>query len=63
MDINKIHREKVRQEPHENALCCLKQILNTTPNKIAAVWPLASHLKNYPSKTNQTCLALLEKQG
>ena len=50
-----MHREK--------AASCLGQILETTHNKTAAVWPLASYLTNHSSKMNKTCGALLEKQG
>ena len=45
-------------ELHKDAVCCFEQILVAAPYKTAAVWPLASHLTNYPSKT---CWALLEK--
>ena len=34
-----------------------------TPHKAPTIRPPASHHENYPSYTNQTCRALLEKQG
>ena len=43
-----------------NVMCCLEQIPKATPHKTAAIWPLTSHLKKYPSKTNKTCKTLLE---
>ena len=33
-----------------------EQILEATPYKTAAVWPLTSHLMNHPSKINKTLL-------
>ena len=43
-------------------LCCFEQILKAIADKTVAVWPLASHLKNLPNKTNKICGTLLEKQ-
>ena len=40
-----------------------EQILEATPHKTAAVWPLTSHLTNYPSKMNKIYCALLENYG
>ena len=47
-------KKKARWELHKNATCCFKQILEASPQKAAAEWPLTSHLKNDPSKTNKT---------
>ena len=62
MDIIKTHGHKTRWELYKNAICCFEQILETTLHKIATGWPLTSHLKNHPSKTNRICGALLEEQ-
>ena len=62
-DFNKTPWEKARWTLHKDAMCCFEQILEATPNKTVTVEPLASQLKNHPSKTNKTCWALLEKQG
>ena len=32
----------------------IEQILEATHHKTAAVWPLTSHLENYPNKTDKT---------
>ena len=48
---------------HKNATSYFAQILEATPHETTAVRPLASYLKNYPSKTNKTCGTLLKKQG
>ena len=47
----------------KNATCCFEQILKATPHKTAVIWPLTSHLKNYPNKMNKICGTLLRKQG
>ena len=44
--VNKMHGEKARWEMHKNAVSCFEQIREATPNNIAAVQPLTSHLKN-----------------
>ena len=41
---NEMNGEKARWELHKNATCWFKQVLEATPNKIAAVQPLAFHL-------------------
>ena len=61
MDTNKTHGEKARWKLQKNATCCFEQILEATPHKIAAVWPLSAHLKNHPSKMDKTCRTELEK--
>ena len=63
MDTNKAHGEKARWELHKNAISYFEQILETIPHETTAVWPLTSHLKNHPRKTNKTCGTLMEKQG
>ena len=45
MDANKILVEKARWELHKNTMSYPEQILEATPNKTTAVWPLISHLK------------------
>ena len=57
-----MHGEKARWKLHKNATCYFQQILEATPNKAAAVWPLTSHLTSHSSKTNKTCVTLIEKQ-
>ena len=42
---------------HNNATSYIKQILEATPHKRAAVWPPT------PNRMNKTCGTLLEKQG
>ena len=37
--------------------------LEAVPYKTAVVWPPISHLTGYPSMTNKTCWAMLEKYG
>ena len=59
MDARKTHKEKPRWELHKNATSYSEQRKEAT----TAVWPLTSHLKNHPNKTNMTCKTLLEKQG
>ena len=39
----------------------LKEVLEVTPLKTAALMPLTTYLKNHPSKTKKTCGILLEK--
>ena len=56
---DKTHREKPRWEQNKKAVCCLEQIEHVTPHKTAAVRSPASHLTNYPSKTNKICRTLL----
>ena len=46
-----------------NITCCIEQILEAAPDKIAAVWTLIFHFINYPSKMNKTCWILLKKYG
>ena len=46
----------------KNAVCCLEQIVETTPHKMVTVWPLISYLTNHSNKMNKMCRALLEKQ-
>ena len=46
--INNIFGEEARLDLHKNATCCLEQTLEETPNKIVALQPPTSHLKNYP---------------
>ena len=62
-DANETHGEKVRWELLKNATYCFEQILEATPYKIVAVWPLISHLTSHPGKMNKICEVLLEKQG
>ena len=45
MGANKTPREKAKWELNKNARYCFEQILEATPHKTAAVWPLTSHLK------------------
>ena len=50
LDGNKIFAKKATWELYKNAMCYFEQILEATPHKTAAVWPLTSRLKNHPSK-------------
>ena len=63
IDTNKTHWEKVKWELHKNTTSYLEQILGATYHETAAVRPLASHLKNHPSKTNKICGTQLEEEG
>ena len=54
MDANKTYTEKARWELHKNATCHIEQILETTLNKTAVVWPHTSHFTNYPHKMYKT---------
>ena len=53
--------EKATWELHKDDGICFEQILKEAPNKTADLRPLTSHLTNHPSKTSQTCRALLVK--
>ena len=55
--------EKAWSEPFKDATSSLRQILEAAPHKTADTQPPGSQLKNHLSKTNRTCLELLEKQG
>ena len=39
----------------------IERVLATTPHEAPTIRPLAAYHENYPSQTNQTCRALLEK--
>ena len=54
--------EKAKWQLHTNAVSCLEQILEASPNETAAVRPLTSHFANNPRKLSKTCWALVEKQ-
>ena len=43
MDAQKMYKEKVRWELQKNAVRCLEQIQEATPNKTTVVRPLGSH--------------------
>ena len=43
MDDGKVYREKASQELHKKAMSHIKQILEATYHKAAAVWPPTSH--------------------
>ena len=53
--------KKAWQQLHKTAASNIEQVLEVAPYKAAAVQPPTTHYENYPSKTNQTCGALLEK--
>ena len=55
LDFNKMSGEKARLEQHKDAAYCFEQILEATPYKTAAVWPLPSYLINHPSKMKKAC--------
>ena len=63
LDTNKTLGEKAGRELYKDAACSLKQVLEASLHKRAAVQPLTSYHTNHPSKTNKTCWMLLEKQG
>ena len=44
-----MYGEKAWQQLHKNAACNIKQVLEAAPHKAAAVRPLNTHHKNYPS--------------
>ena len=45
---------KARCQLHKDAAYFFQQILETAPNKAAAVQPLVAHLTNHPLKLNKT---------
>ena len=47
----------------KNAASNIEQVVEAAPHKVAAVWLVTAHHKNYPSQTNQKCGTLLEKRG
>ena len=61
MDANETHGQKTIRELHKNSMCCFEHILEATPHKTAAPWPLTSHLKNHRGKTNKTSRIMLKK--
>ena len=63
LDANKTAGEEARRQLHKNDASNIEQVLVATPYKAPTIRPPASHHENYPSKTNQTCRTLLEKQG
>ena len=52
LDVNKMHRKKVKWEIYKKAMCCLEQILVAITHETVAVRSLASHLTNYSKKMN-----------
>ena len=54
MDGNESLGEKARCELRKNATYCFEKILEATPKKMAVVWPLISHVRNYPNKMIKT---------
>ena len=52
----KFFEKKTRLELHKDAACCFKQILEAAPYKTVGIWPLTSHLINYPKKGNHDML-------
>ena len=54
LDSNKTIREKTGWDVYKDAARCIKQILEATPYKTAAVWPSTSHLTNHPREKNST---------
>ena len=63
VDANKTHGEKARWELRKNATSYFERIPKATPHITTSIRPLTSHLKNHPSKTNQTRGTMLEKHG
>ena len=49
MDTNKTSGEKAWQQLHKIAASNIEQVLEAAPHKTAAVGPLTTHHKNYPS--------------
>ena len=49
LDADWAYREKGWQELQKDTTSYIKQILEATSNKTAAVRPLTTHLKDYPS--------------
>ena len=49
MDANKMYGEKAWRQLNKNAASNIKQVLETTPHKVAAVQPPTAHHENYPS--------------
>ena len=50
MDSDQAYREKTRWRLHNYATSYIKQILEVTSPKIAAIWPPTSYLFNHPNK-------------
>ena len=44
-----MYGEKAGRQLHKNAASNTEQVLEAAPNKAAAVRPLTTHHKNYPS--------------
>ena len=55
--------EEATRQLHENVASNIEQDLAATPHKAPTIRPPTSHHENYPTQTNQTCRAMLEKQG
>ena len=49
LDTDKAYREKAWQQLHKDATSCIKQILEVTSHKTAAVWPPTNYLKEHPN--------------
>ena len=47
-DTNQTYGEKAWWQLYKNAASCIEQVLEATPYKAAAVWPLTTHHENYP---------------
>ena len=48
-DANKTYGGKAWQQLHKNAVSNIEQVLEAAHHKAAAVRPLTTHHKNYPS--------------
>ena len=62
LDANKTAGEEARRQLFKNVAGNTEQVLAATPHKAPTIRPPASHHRNYPSQTNQTCRTQLEKQ-
>ena len=49
LDVDLAYKEKAWQQLHKDAISYIKQILEATSHKAAAVRPPTNHLENHPN--------------
>ena len=49
VDTNKTYGEQARRQFHKNAASYIKQVLEVTLHKTAAVWPHTTYNENHPN--------------
>ena len=55
--------EEAKRQSYKNVKSNIEHLLAATPHKAPTIRSPTTYHENYPSKTNQTCRTLLEKQG